>query len=141
MQINNNSPIKAKAKLCLALHVTRLETNSAAAPSSLHTVALDLAIDVDALIRPSWPEDCAILDGPLEVVEARTLDAPLPGHTPAVEHLVHLLEELALCLRGGDKHMDEGEDIKGGEDKVRLVVNVPQHSGDGEGEDGVPEPV
>lgn len=141
VQINNNSPTKAKAKLRLALRAIRLETNRAAAPSSPHTVALDLAIDMDALISPSWREHCAILDGPLEVVEVRTLNAPLPGHTPAVEHLVHLLEELALCLRSGDEHVNEGKDVKGGEDKVRLVVDVPRYGGYSEGEDGVPEPV
>ncbi len=85
--------------------------------------------------------EITLFDLLLDPIEPRALGHTLPRRPPTVEHRVHFLERLALRLRRGQEHVDEGGAVEGGEDHVHFPIDAPEQRRDREGERAVPCPI
>lgn len=83
----------------------------------------------------------AFLDLLFKLLEPAVLARGPPGGDARVEHVIHLLEGEALCLRRHEEHVDEGGRVEGAEDVVHVIGDIPQKRRDGKREDHVEEPV
>jgi len=117
-----------------------LQTNRTTAPPAPRAIPLRIGPEATD-VRPARRLDGALLDALRQVVEPAALGLPLPGLAARVEHVVHLLEQLALGLGRREEDVDQCEPVEGAEDHVQLPRDVVQHGRHGVAQDAVPEPV